>query len=86
MTSSPSALNEKLPARVYASPLSPRTTKKPLPWMATLVASRVFSMAPWLKTGEIEPVTTPRPTCIGLMLVPPTVWLTRSAKLTELVL
>jgi len=24
----------------------PRTTKKPLPWMATLVASRVFSMAP----------------------------------------
>ena len=24
--------------------------------MATLVASRVFSIAPWLKTGEIDPV------------------------------
>ena len=54
--------------------------------MATLVASREFSIAPWLNTGEIAPVTTPRPTCIGLTLVPPTVWLTRSAKLTELVL
>ena len=58
--------------------------KKPLPWMATLVASRVFSMAPWLKIGEMAPVVTPRPTCIGFELEPPTVWLTRSMKLTVL--
>src|SRR4029450_1013045 len=52
--------------------------------MATFVFSRVFSMAPWLKTGEMDPVTTPRPTCIGLTLDPPTVWLTRSMKVTPL--
>jgi hypothetical protein len=46
--------------------------------------SRVFSIVPWLKTGEIDPVTTPRPTCMGLPLDPPTVWLTRSMKDTEL--
>ena len=77
----------KTPARVYAVPPSLsglRTMKKPLPWMATLVASLEFSMGPWLNTGEIEPVATPRPICIGFWLVPPTVWLTRSAKLTTL--
>ncbi len=52
--------------------------------MATLVGSDEFSMLPWLNTGEIDPVTTPRPICVGFSLVLPTVWLTRSAKLTEL--
>src|SRR5665647_3423978 len=52
--------------------------KKPLPWIATLVASVVFWIEPWLNVGEIDPVVTPRPTCIGFELVPPTVWLTRS--------
>src|SRR5688572_13993535 len=52
--------------------------------MATFVGSRVFSIAPWLNTGEIAPVTTPRPTCIGLALEPPTVWLTRSMNVTPL--
>src|SRR5262245_12142959 len=52
--------------------------------MATLVASRVFSIAPWLNTGEMAPVVTPRPTCIGFALDPPTVWLTRSWHVTEL--
>src|SRR5436190_21189092 len=52
--------------------------------MATLVASRVFSIAPWLNTGEMAPVVTPRPTCIGFELVPPIVWLTRSMNVTEL--
>src|SRR3954449_2261840 len=41
-------------------------------------------MPPCEKFGEIEPVVTPRPICIGLALDPPTDWLTRSAKLTEL--
>ena len=54
--------------------------------MAALVGSPVLSMAPWLKTGDIEPVTTPRPTCIGLMLDPPVVWLTRSMNVTALLL
>ena len=54
--------------------------------MATLVDSRVFSIEPWLNTGEMEPVVTPRPTCIGLMLEPPTFWLTRSMNETVLAL
>ena len=41
-------------------------------------------MAPWLNTGEIDPVPTPRPTCVGLALVLPTFWLTRSPKATAL--
>ena len=86
LTSTPLLSKLKLPARVYALPLSPRTRKKPPPWMATFVASRVDSGAPWLNTGEIDPVTTPRPTCIGFWLPPPMVWLTRSMKVTELVL
>ena len=63
-----------------------RTAKKPAPWMATLVASREFSIEPCANTGEMAPVTTPRPTCAGFTLVAPTVWLTRSEKLTALVL
>src|SRR5688572_21560044 len=83
----PSLSKEKAPARVYAcEPSSSAMTKKPPPWMATLVASRVFSIAPWLNTGEMAPVVTPRPTCIGFTLDPPTVWLTRSWKVTELAL
>ena len=60
------------------------TMKKPLPWIATLVATPVFSMPPCLKFGEIDPVATPRPICVGLALEPPTDWLTRSAKSTML--
>ena len=44
----------------------------------------VFSMAPCEKFGEIDPTPTPSPTCSGFTLVPPTDWLTRSAKLTLL--
>ncbi len=57
-----------------------------MPWMATLVASPEFSMPPWLKTGEMAPVATPRPICIGFWLVPPTDWLTRSENDTLLAL
>src|SRR5215210_3318476 len=32
----------------------------------------------------MAPVVTPRPTCIGFRLDPPTVWLTRSWNVTEL--
>src|SRR3954467_5789768 len=52
--------------------------------MATLVGTPVLAMPPWEKFGEIEPVVTPRPICIGLELDPPTDWLTRSEKFTEL--
>ena len=61
-------------------------TKKPLPWMATLVATPVFWMPPCPKFGEIDPVVTPRPTCAGFALVPPTDWLTRSENSTVLAL
>jgi hypothetical protein len=61
-------------------------TKKPSPWMATSVSEVVLSIGPWLKLGEIEAVWTPRPICIGFVLDPPTVWLTRSEKVTVLVL
>src|SRR5262245_7266832 len=54
--------------------------------MATFVGTPVFSMPPWRKLGEIEPVVTPRPTCIGLAVEPPTDWLTRSANSTVLLL
>ena len=52
--------------------------------MATLVATPVASNPPCEKFGEIEPVATPNPTCIGLTLDPPTDWLTRSEKVTVL--
>jgi len=43
-------------------------------------------MLPWLKTGEIDPIRTPRPIWAGLTLVVPVDWLTKSAKLTALAL
>lgn len=52
--------------------------------MAAFVDSWVFSIAPWLKLGEIDPVTTPRPIWTGFTLAPPMVWLTRSEKFTAL--
>ena len=39
-----------------------------------------------VKFGEIAPVVTPRPICIGFELEPPTFWLTRSMNWTELAL
>ncbi|MGC4085793.1 MAG: hypothetical protein QM736_27620 [Vicinamibacterales bacterium] len=82
----PLGSKEKLPARVYDWSLPAPTTKKPAPWMATLVAMPVLSKPPCVKIGEIAPVVTPRPTCIGFTLVPPTDWLTRSANCTALAL
>src|SRR5687768_3052262 len=54
--------------------------------MATLVASWLLSMAPWVNDGEIEPTPTPRPICIGFDDEPPTDWLTRSENCTALAL
>ena len=82
----PSEFKLKLPARVNDWSLPLPTTKKPLPWMATLVGTPVVWMLPCTKFGEIEPMVTPRPICAGSKPAPPTVWLTRSAKLTVLVL
>ena len=62
------------------------TMKKPRPWMATCVLTPVFSRPPCVKFGEMAPVVTPRPICIGFALAPPTFWLTRSMNCTELAL
>ena len=46
----------------------------------------VVSTPPCAKFGEIAPIVTPRPTCIGFALGPPTDWLTRSENSTVLAL
>src|SRR5216684_2616752 len=76
----------KAPARVYDGPSAPFSMKKPLPWIATLVADRLDSIVPCVNTGEIAEMPTPRPICVGFSLEPPTFWYTRSRNATELAL